>query len=129
MPLANVVIDSSAIIAFLKGEAGSDVARQYISGALVSAVNVAEVASKLAEEGMPDAETRLTVADLGMEIVPFTMDHALQVGSLRLQTRAQGLSVGDRACLVLAKHQGVPAVTADRRWAELEIGVEVRLIR
>jgi len=83
MPAARVVIDSSAIIAFLKREPGGDVAGQHISGALVSAVNVAEVASKLAEEGMPEAEIRLTVADLGMEIVPFSADHALQVGALR----------------------------------------------
>ncbi|MEN3177177.1 MAG: hypothetical protein ABF812_16325 [Gluconobacter cerinus] len=46
-------------------------------------------------------------------------------------TKRVGLSHGDRACLALAKKMGLPAVTADRAWAEIAdaIGVEVVLIR
>ena len=50
---------------------------------------------------------------------------------MRDATKRVGLSHGDRACLALAKKMGLPAVTADRAWAEIAdaIGVEVVLIR
>jgi len=40
-----------------------------------------------------------------------------------------GLSLGDRACLALADAMGCPAVTADRAWSSIDIGVSVVLIR
>jgi PIN domain nuclease of toxin-antitoxin system len=40
-----------------------------------------------------------------------------------------GLSLGDRACLALASALGLPAITADRRWPSLALGVEVRVLR
>jgi PIN domain nuclease of toxin-antitoxin system len=54
---------------------------------------------------------------------------ALRAGKLRAAARSRGLSLGDRACLALAQREGLPALTADRAWAGLDIGVEVRLIR
>jgi PIN domain nuclease of toxin-antitoxin system len=40
------------------------------------------------------------------------------------------LSFGDRACLGLAAHFEVPAVTADRNWTDLpEVEVSVQQIR
>jgi PIN domain nuclease of toxin-antitoxin system len=47
------------------------------------------------------------------------------------QTRPLGLSLGDRACLALARRERLPALTADRIWLQAGtlIGVEVRLIR
>ncbi len=38
---------------------------------------------------------------------------------------AAGLSLGERACLAL----GRPLVTADRVWGNLDVGVEVIVIR
>ncbi len=127
--MPSAVVDSSVIIAYLRSEPGGDRAAPYLPGGLVSAVNLAEVASKMAEDGMAVDEMRLTVSELGVEVVAFTADQALETGALRPSTRAQGLSVGDRACLVLARQENLAAVTADRRWAELDIGVEVVLIR
>jgi PIN domain nuclease of toxin-antitoxin system len=59
------------------------------------------------------------------------MDEELAVatGLLRAATRAGGLSLGDRACLALAKQRGAVAMTTDRAWAGLRIGVEVRVVR
>jgi PIN domain nuclease of toxin-antitoxin system len=56
---------------------------------------------------------------------------AHDVGLLLPATRAAGLSLGDRACLALARRLGVRALTAERRWADVArvAGVEVRLIR
>jgi PIN domain nuclease of toxin-antitoxin system len=53
----------------------------------------------------------------------------IAVARLRLATKAQGLSLADRACLALAERLEVPAVTADGEWAKADVDAEVRLIR
>jgi PIN domain nuclease of toxin-antitoxin system len=44
---------------------------------------------------------------------------------LRESTRSLGLSLGDRACLALAKLKALPAVTADRPWMLLDPKLEI----
>jgi PIN domain nuclease of toxin-antitoxin system len=45
------------------------------------------------------------------------------------KTRGLGLSLADRACLALAIERGAAVLTADRTWAELDLGIEIRLVR
>ncbi len=59
----------------------------------------------------------------------FDAVHAELAAILREPTRDLGLSLADRACLALASDLEVPAVTADRSWRDLDIGVEVELVR
>jgi len=92
----------------------------------VSAVNLSEVVAKLADHGVPLGEIRQALT-LGLEVVPFTEELAYAAGELRPLTRDRGLSLGDRACLALAKTLKRPVLTADRGWASLDLGVEVRL--
>ncbi len=46
-----------------------------------------------------------------MEVVPFRPEDALAVATLRPLTKAQGLSLGDRACLALAHRLNLPVLT------------------
>jgi len=55
--------------------------------------------------------------------------HALIAARLRPLTRHLGLSLGDRICLALAIERQCPALTADRNWANLKIGIPIQLIR
>ena len=73
----------------------------------------------------------MTVDDLGLVVHDVTRDLGLDAGAMVSMTKPKGLSEGDRACLALARHLGMPAVTADRPWAEVadEGGVRVELIR
>jgi PIN domain nuclease of toxin-antitoxin system len=48
---------------------------------------------------------------------------------LREKTKKYGLSLGDRACLSLAKLKSFPVLTADKIWAKLSVGVEIKIIR
>lgn len=130
-----IVLDASALLAFLQGEPGTEVVQGALArGADLSAVNLAETLAKLADRGI-DAD--LAVAELVekgllhgiIALVPFTEDDALEVARMRPLTRDLGLSLGDRACLALAKRLGLRALSADRAWLQGDLGIEVQLIR
>ena len=125
------VLDASAVLALLFGETGADVVRPRVRSGLISTVNVAEVLAKLVDKGVPADEAARAVDMLGMEPVPLSVEQAQLSAALRSTTRAAGLSLGDRACLALARERGLPAVTAERRWPEIAeaAGVAVEVIR
>jgi PIN domain nuclease of toxin-antitoxin system len=129
--VADIVLDSSAVLAMLWGEPGGEQVAAVADVAAISANNIAEVATKLADKGVPQDTVVATLADLELEVHDVDMAMAICIGALRASTRAAGLSLGDRSCLALAKALGVPAVTTDRAWADIAdaSGVEVRLIR
>jgi ribonuclease VapC len=129
------VLDASALMAVLHDEIGADVAAEAIAnGAAISVVNWAEVLTKLAERGRdPEqaaSETRKAEGSKrALAIEPLTAADCVVVARLRLTTRAQGLSLADRACLALAERLAVPAITADREWAKADIDADIQLIR
>ena len=129
--MADCVIDASAILAILFDEPGRGVALQYVSGAAVSTVTVAEVATRLADDGQDDADIREVVNGFAFEVHVFDGNEAFACAALRSSTRAKGLSLGDRACLALAKRLALPAVTADRAWSDVAdaAGVTIHHIR
>ena len=92
-------------------------------------MNLAEVVSKMAEEGKPDALIRKAIGGLSLVVVPFDEQLAYMAGELRPQTKRLRLSLGDRACLALAKRFDWPAYTAERVWSRVDVGVRIVLIR
>ena len=129
--VADIVLDASAILAVIFDEPGADRVAPHLPGAMVSTVNVAEVMTKLFDLGMPQETVDAVVAGLQFKVLPFDFDHASDAARLRLQTRDAGLSLGDRACLALAKLHDVPALTADRAWKGLKrlTGAKIEMIR
>ncbi len=127
--MTRVVLDASALLASLRGEPGADRIDTVITGAQMSAVNLAEVVQKLVADGATDEAVRAIVDGLACKIEPFDAAMGVQTGLLRRATGRRGLSLGDRACLALALRLGLPAMTADRAWADVDAGVEVVLIR
>ncbi len=96
----------------------------------MSSVNVAEVAARLSQDGLSSVTVASVVRGLGVEIIPFDRQTALLSGAYRPQTQRHGLGLGDRACLAAASSLGLPVLTADRTWADLDIdGVKVVQIR
>ena len=124
------VLDASAVLAVMQGEPGAARVRQAITeGAYISSVNVTEVVTRQIDRGVPDSDARANVEELEIEIVPFDEELAYRAGLLRSATRSAGLSLGDRACLALAERLGVPALTTDRVWGTLQLGIQIEVIR
>lgn len=122
-------MDASAILALLRKEEGSEFVAQMIGESIVSTVNFSEVVAKLVERLVPPDDAEDIVRLLPCLPVEFSLAHAAIAGKLRAQTRASGLSLGDRACLALAQHQGLAAITADRRWLDVGLDIDIRVIR
>ena len=129
MSESKYVLDASAILAALFKEPGVDKIAPRIEGAFVSAVNYHEVIAKLVDRGSPAEAVIVMMQDLGLDCVALDRAQAERAGLLRGATRDAGLSLGDRACLALAATKGAIALTTDRAWAELDIGVSVELAR
>jgi PIN domain nuclease of toxin-antitoxin system len=127
--MTRVVLDASAVLARTLAEPGADQVDALIDGAWISAVNWTEVVQRLIDNGMDDARAIATLEALPCKVATFDRTAAYGAGLLRRDTRQRGLSLGDRACLALGKRLGLPVLTADRAWAELDLGVEVVLIR
>lgn len=115
----NIVLDSSAILAVILQEKGSEFVEPLLDGGKVSSVNIAETFSKLAEKGRLTDSTVEDFRQLGLEIIDFDYEQAVKAAELRPLTKHLGLSLGDRSCLALAILQGATAVTADKDWKSL----------
>jgi PIN domain nuclease of toxin-antitoxin system len=127
--MIELVLDASVVIAYLQSEPGSEQAGAALGRGVISAINLAEVAQKLVKLGEDDLNVRLALRALPCSIAEFDGAQAIEAGLLLRTTATKGLSLGDRACLALAKARRLPAVTADRAWTSLDLGVEVVLIR
>ena len=126
-----VVYDASALLAVVFNEPGADAVLAHLvqPGGAVSAVNWAEIASKLIDHGMSGAEVKRELAHFTLDVTPLDEATALAAGTLRSSTRALGLSLGDRCCLALALQLGgATVVTADKAWKALK-GFKIALVR
>ncbi|HEX2525963.1 MAG TPA: type II toxin-antitoxin system VapC family toxin [Geminicoccus sp.] len=126
-----VVLDASALLALLLDEPGADRVKAVLDGALMSAVNLAEIVSHYAKLGATRTDIEALLRSLPFRVVPVDMALSYEAGMLRPITLERGLSLGDRYCLALAKREGALALTAERRWPEIAnaAGVAVEVIR
>lgn len=130
-----VVLDASALLAYLHDESGAEVVEKELSaGALISAANWAEVLSKFADEGEDPKTVARRLESQGLigqvvEVVPLNDSLAVTIAELRPVTKAAGLSLGDRACLALGLGTDTRVLTADRAWAKLGLDVDLHTIR
>lgn len=129
MPAVHV-LDASALLAVLNQEAGMDVVEPLLPGAFMSAVNWSEVVQKALARGVvAEPRIRQDVEASGVTLLPFDVEDGEGAAFVSRRAPRHGLSLGDRACLALAEARGATAVTADRTWATLRLGVDVLVIR
>lgn len=124
-----VILDASAVLAFLQGEPGSERVAAEIENATIGAVNFSEVLSKLSDKGADKQTRQMIIQNLPIKVVEFDKNQAENAADLREISSKFGLSFADRACIALGQSLGATILTADRIWKELNLEIEVELIR
>jgi ribonuclease VapC len=124
-----IILDSSALLAVLLDEKGADAVVPVMRESILSSVNLSETLERGIAQGHTAQRLVVQIERFGVDVRPFDRDQAVIAADLRPLTRSRGLSLGDRACLALARSLDAPVLTADQVWAELDIGIDIRLIR
>ena len=127
--VSRAVLDASALLALVQGETGAEKVGPMIPHAAMSAVNYCETVQRLRRGGMPLEVITQVLTPLVADPVAFDRETAYVAAAIYEKTRGLGISFGDCACLALAMMRSVPAVTADRRWNDVDVGVKVIQIR
>ncbi len=122
-------LDASALLALINKEAGWKRVMEVLPESVMSAVNLSESAAALHMLGMPKEEITSILSELITQVAVFDEEQALMAAELRSCTRAQGISLGDRACLALCKIQKLTVITADKIWQNLKLGLKIECIR
>jgi ribonuclease VapC len=123
------VLDASALLAYLQDEPGEEMVRAVLADSSIPSVNWAEVVQKVLAAGIDINKVRQSLQAMGLVIELFTPEDGEMAGKLWSQTRANGLSLGDRACLALGMRLEATVLTGDRAWESLMVSVDVQLIR
>lgn len=128
-----IVIDASAVMALLGREEGFEIVERHLNNAIISSVNFSEVLTVAYRELFETAEERAEglklIKNTFGHIIEFDQEQAIIAASFDKITKKYGLSLGDRACLALAKHKKLPVLTADKIWKKFDLGLKVQLIR
>lgn len=110
-----VVLDASAILAFLRGEPGADVVEEALtSGSVCGAANWSEVAQKVRSAGCSWDLVEGLLDSYGMAVEPVLRVDA--EWAARRWRAGDGLSLADRLCLALAARVDAEVLTADASW-------------
>lgn len=109
------ILDASAVLAFLQGEAGADAVEAELSRGVIGAANWSEVAQKVRARGADWPLARTLLLSYQLEVAPVTDADAERAAEL--WRAGSGMSLADRLCLALADRLGRETLTADRAWS------------
>ena len=125
-----VVLDASAVLAFVREEPGADRVLAHVGLAVISTVNLQEVIKEMTLDGLTPAQIRETLAGLRLEVRPHDEAASYAAGALVEKTSKYGRGLGDRTCMALGLELGLPILTADQEWKRVKIkGLKLEHIR
>jgi PIN domain nuclease of toxin-antitoxin system len=127
-----ILLDSSALLAALKGEPGAD----HVAVALatdtvaLSAANLAETLTILTVRGgLTHEEAKDAIQELGMKILNVTEEIATHSAEIAARCPRSGLSLGDRLCIATGALHKCRVLSADQAWFALSLGPDIETIR
>jgi len=131
MQLKNkVLFDSSALLTLIQQENGYEELEDVVANAVISSVNLSEVISVLSRSMVPKEKIEEIINSSITDVIPFSRGEAILSGELINQTKAFGLSLGDRACIATGILYNLKVYTTDQIWRKLDLkGLKLVLVR
>lgn len=123
------VLDSSAVIALVRREHGWEQVQAALEHSVISAVNLTESMTKLIRRGGDPRLVERLLKALDLEVLPWDEELAWASRDLCPLAWTHGISFADRACLTLARHLNLAAMTGDAAWKKTNHGARVALFR
>jgi PIN domain nuclease of toxin-antitoxin system len=119
------VLDTSALLAYIQGEAGADLVEGALDdGAVCSAANWSEVMQKELDSGRDWAQTRALLFAWRFSVEPVTIEDA--EWAAKRWKKDEGLSIADRLCLALGHRLNATVLTADSAGGESGLIQQIR---
>lgn len=119
-----MVIDASALIAFLRKEEGHDKVARVLSQreCVLSAVTRTELVGKLVSSGSyTESEVKEALVHLAdaLVIVPFDSQQSDLAAPWYARRKPYNLRLGACVCIALAEARSLDVLTAESAWAKL----------
>lgn len=126
-----VVIDASALLAWVLRERGASTIGTLLPVAVVPAPNLVEVLYRAPERGhrMATAELHTHILAMGVTVEPLTSTDVLRAANLIATSRARSgtagssVALGDGLCLAVAERLALPVTGGDQLWSDVELSV------
>lgn len=124
------ILDTSVVLAWVRGERGANTAKVMISQGAMSAVNLAEVLLRAKAKGYQDTLDQLAtdLENMGLTIIDFDSEQAAIIPYVdaagqkfaREHASVDGtLSLADCACIATGIHMGLPIFSDETLWVAL----------
>ena len=118
---SKILFDASALLALIKKEPGYEQLEELLASSSISAVNLSEVVSVLTRLGVPKDKILEIVSEIIPEVIPLNYVTAVMAGHLIADTKALGLSLGDRVCIATGIINNMVIYTTDKAWQNLQL--------
>jgi ribonuclease VapC len=123
------ILDSSALLAAVLGEPGTDQVLEILDQSAMSTVNLLEAFGKLIQKGIPAERVQERLESFALPTIHWTEEDVWASADLVPLAWIHGLSLGDWVCLATARRYGAQAVTTDREWTRLRPKQRILLAR
>ncbi|HWE88938.1 MAG TPA: PIN domain-containing protein [Pseudonocardiaceae bacterium] len=132
-----VVLDASALLAWLFKERGGDVIEQVLPYGVIPLPNLAEVLVISARRGfaMDSEGLRERIVAYGVSVEAPAVGDEIRAAELIVHSYARRaelggtVSLGDGLCIAVAERLGLPISSGDRLWTKLPLKVPYQPFR
>lgn len=126
----SVVLDASAVLAWVLGERGQETVDRLLPVSVVPASAMVEVLHRARARGYRQEPSGLhaDLLALGVRVEPLLDQDTLRAAELIATSRADpgpgSLSLADALCIATAERLGLPLTGGDRYWSDMDMSVE-----